>query len=94
MPNKKHTPMRTCIVCRTNSNKHSLTRIVRTADNNILVDPSGKQPGRGAYVCSSSTCWDTIIQKNILSGALRTNITNVHREGLAQYREQQLGIPE
>jgi predicted RNA-binding protein YlxR (DUF448 family) len=33
-----------------------MTRIVRIADATILVDPTGKAPGRGTYLCGQAAC--------------------------------------
>jgi predicted RNA-binding protein YlxR (DUF448 family) len=35
-----------------------MTRVVRGADGSIAVDPSGKAPGRGTYVCDQAACHD------------------------------------
>ena len=58
MPNRRpeHQPLRTCAVCREVHPKRSMTRVVRLADGSILVDPSGKAPGRGTYVCEQAAC--------------------------------------
>ena len=49
-PRPKHVPQRTCIACRKVAGKRGLVRLVRTAEGNVEVDPSGKQAGRGAYL--------------------------------------------
>jgi predicted RNA-binding protein YlxR (DUF448 family) len=36
------------------------------------MDPTGRAPGRGAYVCRTSDCLDKAIIKGALSRALRT----------------------
>lgn len=36
--------------------KRALIRIVRTPDGEILVDPTGKKSGRGAYICPNAEC--------------------------------------
>jgi hypothetical protein len=33
-----------------------MTRVVRRADGSVAVDPSGKAPGRGTYVCDDAAC--------------------------------------
>jgi predicted RNA-binding protein YlxR (DUF448 family) len=51
-------PQRTCAVCRDVHPKRSMTRVVRRADGSVAVDPSGKAPGRGTYLCDQAACRD------------------------------------
>ncbi len=55
MKNKK-VPMRQCVGCRQSKNKKDLIRIVRTPDNNVIFDDTGRMNGRGAYICPSVEC--------------------------------------
>jgi predicted RNA-binding protein YlxR (DUF448 family) len=71
----KHIPQRTCIACRQKTDKRRLTRIVHTPDEGIIIDPTGKRNGRGAYVCDQLLCWDKIVNTNLLANALKTEIT-------------------
>lgn len=59
----KQTPMRTCVMCKTKTDKRQLLRIVRTPQGDIEFDPTGKKNGRGAYLCSNEACVNSI--KNI-----------------------------
>lgn len=79
----KHVPMRTCVVCREKDNKRTLTRVVRT-EQGVLIDPSGKMNGRGAYLCDQPACWDRAVSTDVLSRALRTTLTTEDRERLKQ----------
>jgi predicted RNA-binding protein YlxR (DUF448 family) len=58
MPKRRpeHQPQRTCAVCRDVHPKRSMTRVVRHADGTVAVDPSGKAPGRGTYLCDQTAC--------------------------------------
>lgn len=58
MPKRRpdHQPQRTCAVCRTVRTKREMQRIVRSADGLAVMDPSGRLPGRGTYVCTDQTC--------------------------------------
>jgi predicted RNA-binding protein YlxR (DUF448 family) len=60
-----------------------MTRIVRTLDG-VLVDPSGKMAGRGAYLHNSRSCWETGI-KSTLGRALKTKLTPEDIERLKTY---------
>lgn len=47
---QKKIPMRTCIVTHEQYPKKELIRVVRTPEGKVLVDETGKQNGRGAYL--------------------------------------------
>ncbi|MBC8099486.1 MAG: YlxR family protein [Armatimonadetes bacterium] len=71
----KHIPQRTCVVCRSQDAKRQLTRLVRTADAGVQLDPTGKQAGRGAYLCESPACWARAAATDVVAKALRTSLT-------------------
>ncbi len=75
--------MRTCSVCRTKDNKRQLTRLVHTAEG-IIIDPTGKLNGRGAYLCTQPACWERASSTDILNRALRTALTEADRTRLRQ----------
>lgn len=52
----KKIPQRQCIGCGENKDKKSLIRVIKTADNEILLDETGKKNGRGAYICKAAEC--------------------------------------
>ncbi len=79
----KHTPIRTCIGCRQTQSKRSLIRLVRTADG-VVVDPTGKRAGRGAYVHAERSCWEAALKGGQLERALRTKIDAETRAMLVQ----------
>jgi predicted RNA-binding protein YlxR (DUF448 family) len=56
MPGKKHIPERQCLGCGTKKPKAELLRIVRSPDGAVSLDPTGKAPGRGAYLCGDPAC--------------------------------------
>lgn len=84
MPSKKHVSIRTCAVCRDKDNKRTLTRIVRT-EQGVFVDLTGKQSGRGAYLCDKHQCWQRAVQTDVLQGALRVSLSVVDRDRLRQH---------
>ncbi len=71
---QKHVPQRTCVVCREKKDKRELFRIVNNAEEGVIIDPSGKKNGRGAYVCNSADCWTKVEMTTILDGALRAKV--------------------
>lgn len=83
----KHIPQRTCIACRQKVDKLRLTRIVRTTDDGVIVDPSGKQNGRGAYLCDQASCWDKALSSpQLLNQALMAEVTSEERVRIATFK--------
>jgi predicted RNA-binding protein YlxR (DUF448 family) len=74
-PRQKHVPQRTCIACRQTQGKRGFVRIVRTPAGAVQIDPTGKQAGRGAYLCHAKICWDQALSGQRLSVALKTAIS-------------------
>ncbi len=68
---QKKIPMRTCIVTKEKLPKNKLIRIVRTPDLNIVIDETGKQNGRGAYLKKDIEVYEK---------AKKTKILNKHLE--------------
>ena len=74
-------PQRTCIACRQVEGKRGLIRLVRT-DVGIEVDPTGKKPGRGAYLHPYQKCWKEVIRGNRIEQALRVRLSDEGRKAL------------
>ena len=72
----KNIPQRTCSVCRTQKNKNELLRITKNKENIIKVDETGKQPGRGAYICYDMECLKKAQKSKKLEQALEISIEN------------------
>ncbi len=87
MPKKpikpKHVPHRTCVGCREVLSKRTLIRIVRRPEG-IVIDPTGKLAGRGAYLHSQRSCWERGM-KGALAHALKTELTQLDRETLQAF---------
>jgi uncharacterized protein len=79
----KHVPQRTCVGCREVLPKRTMIRIVRTA-NGVLIDPTGKLAGRGAYLHDRRECWERGL-KGALAHALKANINPDERDTLEKF---------
>ena len=80
----KKIPQRSCIVCRTKKDKNELIRIVRNQTNEIIIDESGKKPGKGAYICDSIECLEKGIKGNALKRALEVDVPEEIYENLRE----------
>ncbi len=67
----KKEPQRTCVVCRSNMSKRTLHRIVRSPDGVVRYDPTGKAPGRGAYLCGRPECLAAARRRHSLERSLK-----------------------
>lgn len=65
--------------------KRSLIRIVRTPQA-VQVDPTGKLPGRGAYLHDRRSCWERGLQGS-LAHALKTELTAEDRARLLAFMD-------
>ncbi len=60
--------------------KRQLIRIVRSPDG-VVIDPTGKITGRGAYLHDRHSCWERGL-KGALANALKIELTDEDREKL------------
>ncbi len=67
--------IRMCIVCRGQSDKKTLLRIVKNKDGEIFVDTTGKANGRGAYVCKNKECFEKLKKTKALNRAFKCNVS-------------------
>ena len=76
-------PERTCVGCRGKAGKRELLRVVRSPQGELRPDPSGSEPGRGAYVHREAACVEAALARGALAKALRTGLD---AEGAARLR--------
>ncbi|MDE6889220.1 MAG: YlxR family protein [Eubacterium sp.] len=70
----KKIPSRICVGCREPREKQSMVRVVKTAENEICLDVTGRKNGRGAYICKNTECLQRAIQTKGLERSLKTQI--------------------
>ena len=66
-------PMRMCVVTREKWPKSQLIRVVRT-ENGVIVDPSGKVNGKGAYLKKDKAVFLKAKSSKILNRQLETTV--------------------
>lgn len=54
----KKIPMRMCLGCNEMKPKNELIRVVKSPEDEISLDFTGKKSGRGAYICKSRDCFE------------------------------------
>jgi len=74
MSTVKKIPLRKCTGCGEMKPKKEMVRVLKTAENEILLDMTGKKNGRGAYICSSEQCLLKAIKNKGLEKSLQTAV--------------------
>src|SRR2546427_5980911 len=64
-------PSRTCLGCRRARPKGWLVRLVRLGSGTVVVDPSARAAGRGAYVCPDTACVERALSRDRLAHAFK-----------------------
>ena len=67
----KKLPQRMCVGCRQMKEKPQLIRVVRSPEGEVSLDPRGKKPGRGAYVCPDPACLKRAMKSKALERAFQ-----------------------
>lgn len=77
----KKIPLRKCTGCGEMKPKKELVRVIKTAEDHILMDLTGKMNGRGAYVCRSQECLKKAIKTKAIERSLGISISeNIYDE--------------
>ena len=71
MANKRKVPMHKCVGCGEMKPKKELLRILRTEDEGIVLDTTGKKNGRGAYICYSRDCFTKAVKNKGLERSFK-----------------------
>ena len=88
MKTKTKVPMRQCTGCREVKSKKEMMRVLRTEDNEIVLDATGKKNGRGAYLCFSRECLEKAIKNHGLERSLKTSVPQQVYEDLMKEFER------
>ena len=84
MQNKQKEKIRMCIVCRAQSDKKTLIRIVKNKEGQIFVDKTSKANGRGAYICNSKECFQKLVKTKGLNRAFKCEVPQEVYEKLGE----------
>ena len=76
--------LRSCVACRVTDDKQALVRFVRTPKGEVVCDPTGRQAGRGAYLCLKETCFNRARKGHLLDRALKVGLSDVDYQRLEE----------
>lgn len=81
----KKVPLRMCVVTRNREDKRNLLRIVKDQENNVFVDVTGKQNGKGAYITKSKEVLEMAKKNKALDRALECEVPECIYEEIEKY---------
>lgn len=70
----KKLPLRMCTGCGEMKTKKEMIRVLKTPEDEIVIDATGKKNGRGAYICCSIECLQKAIKTKGLERSLKVSI--------------------
>ena len=85
----KKIPMRQCIGCQEMKSKKEMIRVIKTPEDEICIDATGRKNGRGSYICPKSECLQKAIKNRGLERSLKMQIP---KEVYGQLEEEMKNI--
>ncbi|QAT40202.1 YlxR family protein [Clostridium sp. JN-9] len=70
----KKIPQRMCNGCMEMKSKKELIRVVKNKEGEVSIDITGKKPGRGAYICRNTECFEKAVKTRRLEKNLEVKI--------------------
>ena len=67
----KQIPLRQCVGCREMKMKTELVRVIKTPENTVCLDKTGKMNGRGAYICLNKDCYNKAVKSKGIERSLK-----------------------
>ena len=83
----KKIPLRQCIGCQEMKNKKEMIRVIRTSEQEFVLDATGKKNGRGAYICPNRECLSQAIKSKGLERSFKQAIPKEVYESLEKEME-------
>ena len=78
----KKIPLRPCIGCGEMKSKKEMIRVLKTTEDEIVIDATGRKNGRGAYICPSMECFKKAVKSKGLERSLKMAIPKEVYEAL------------
>lgn len=78
----KKIPLRQCIGCGEMKSKKKMIRVLKTTEDEIVIDATGRKNGRGAYICPSMECFKKAVKSKGLERSLKMAIPKEVYEAL------------
>ncbi|MGY3777420.1 RNase P modulator RnpM [Isobaculum melis] len=85
MQKQRKIPMRKCVVSNEMKPKKEMIRVVKNKEGELAIDPTGKMPGRGAYVSIDPVVAKKAMEKQLLNRPLETKVPEAFYQELLDY---------
>lgn len=97
MAKTRKVPLRKSLVTGDVIDKRELLRIVKTKDGDISIDPTGKAPGRGAYIALTNDQAQEAKKKRVFDRAFKQAVSDEFYDDLIAYvdhkvKRRELGL--
>ncbi len=79
--------MRKCVGCGEMKSKKEMMRVLKTTEEEFVLDATGKKNGRGAYLCFSKDCFEKAVKNKGLERSFKQAIPKEVYEKLAKEME-------
>ena len=63
--------MRKCVGCQEMKSKKEMIRVLKTSEEEFVLDATGKKNGRGAYICPSKECFTKAVKSKGLERSFK-----------------------
>ena len=87
----KKVPLRQCIGCGEMKSKKEMIRILKTEEEGIVLDATGRKNGRGAYICPSRECLEKAVKSRGLDRSFKMTVPKEVYQTLEKEMEQLVG---
>lgn len=81
----KKIPLRSCVISKEKLPKSELIRIVRTPDGEVIIDPTGKANGKGAYLKKDIEIFEKAKKTKVINKILEVNVPDTIYDELKNY---------
>lgn len=78
----KKIPLRKCTGCGESKNKRDMIRVLKMTEDLVVIDMTGRQNGRGAYICRDALCLEKAFKNHGLERSLKMQIPTEVYEAL------------
>lgn len=83
----KKIPLRQCTGCGEMKSKKEMIRVIKTPEDTVVIDTTGRKNGRGAYICQNVECFRKAVKNKGLERSLKTSIPEEVYEQLTKEME-------
>ncbi len=87
----KKIPMRQCVGCGEMKAKKEMMRVLKTPEEEIVLDKTGKKNGRGAYLCMAKECLVKARRNKGLERSFKMSIPNDVYDSLEKEFDEENG---